>query len=175
MNIVERQQVLTDRVPALAPPLRLEPGTIATLRMRGHTRTQGLEYYAPAVVLQQHQPNGEIEVLIWDSTAGTHYNPSYSIRDLGVRGEGATREMYELQSNIGQVLFSPSAFSQVIEDVDVLLREFVQMRRQITALEAFNRQFDDANTAKVKSPAAPLDATRDKSAAAPSGAQPKKS
>jgi len=110
MNVVEPVEQ-SNKPPALEPPQQLEVGSIVTLRMRGHTRTQGLEYFAPAVVLNQHSPNGEIEVLIWDSTAGTHYNPAYPIRDLSSRGEGPERELYVVQSNIGKVLFSPDAFA----------------------------------------------------------------
>ena len=98
------------------PPRRFEPGTILTLRMRGHSRSPvaGQDYFAPAVVLDQFMPGGEISVLIWDSSAGTHYNGAYAIRELGVRGQGAEREMYELQSNVGEVLFSPEAFAAAV-------------------------------------------------------------
>src|SRR5580704_7417406 len=98
----------TATAPVLAPPVTYEPGTILTVRMRGHSRSPvpGYEYFAPAVVLEQFMPNGEISVLIWDSSAGTHYNPSYPVRELDVRGSGPERELYELQSNVGQVLFS---------------------------------------------------------------------
>src|SRR5580658_3630749 len=86
----------SNRSKALAEPRRFEPGTILTLRMRGHSRSpvSGQDYFAPAVVLDQFLPGGEISVLIWDSSAGTHYNASYAIRELGVRGSGNEREMY---------------------------------------------------------------------------------
>src|SRR5579864_1886035 len=133
MNVVEPTDQQTLR-PSLAPPPRLETGSIVTLRIRGHTRTQGLEYYAPAVVLNQFIPNGEIEVLIWDSTAGTHYNPSYAIRDLSTRGDGVEREVYEVQSNIGQVLFSPEQFQALLlgfEAMDARMLKFSLDVRQL--------------------------------------------
>src|SRR5437762_12146830 len=85
----------------LPPPQRLAVGTILTLKMRGHSRTSGQDYYAPAIVLAQHTPNGEIEVLVWDSSAGAHFNHSYPIREVGVRGDGNEREMYVAADNIG--------------------------------------------------------------------------
>src|SRR5580698_2356985 len=107
---------------SLDPPRRFEPGTILTLRMRGHSRSPvaGQDYFAPAVVLDQFMPGGEISVLIWDSSAGTHYNGSYAIRELGVRGQGSEREMYELQSNVGEVLFSPEAFAAAVASTGLL-------------------------------------------------------
>ena len=100
----------------LDPPRRFEPGTILTLRMRGHSRSPvaGQDYFAPAVVLDQFMPGGELSVLIWDSSAGTHYNASYAVRELSSRGEGNQREMYELTSNVGEVLFSPEAFASAV-------------------------------------------------------------
>jgi hypothetical protein len=112
----------TGGVKPLPEPRRFEPGTILTLRMRGHSRSpvSGQEYFAPAVVLEQFMPGGEISVLIWDSSAGTHYNASYAIRELGVRGSGNEREMYVLTDNIGDVLFSPEAFASLCRSQDSL-------------------------------------------------------
>jgi hypothetical protein len=122
--------------PSLDPPRVFEPGTILTLRMRGHTRSPNQsEYFAPAVVLEQFMPGGEISVLIWDSSAGTHYNGSYPVRDLGVRGEGGSRETYELRSNVGDVLFSPAAFANMTDGVDTLALAYSRMRERISALE----------------------------------------
>jgi hypothetical protein len=118
----------------LRPPQRLEIGSIVTLRMRGHSRTEGKEYFAPAIVLDQHQPNGEIEALVFDPTAGTHYNPSYQIRDISSRGEGATRELYEVQSNIGQVLFSPETFEQVQQAVAELQAQVLDLSQTMDKL-----------------------------------------
>lgn len=138
MNKVER--VDTDQfaaaAPALAPPQRLEQGSIVTLRMRGHQRTAGQEYFAAAVVLDQHMPNGEIEVLIWDPTAGTHYNNSYPIREVSSRGEGPEREMYEVQSNIGTILFSPEAFAQQGLRIGALLDMVETLNDRVYKLES---------------------------------------
>lgn len=113
MNVVE--QVPSQEVARTPEPTRYPVGSIVTLRMPGHTRTAGQEYYAPAVVLNQFDPDGQIEVLIWDSTAGTHYNPSFPIRELSVRGEGSEREMYESRSNVGEVLFDPEQMVHLSE------------------------------------------------------------
>jgi hypothetical protein len=125
--------------PGPEPPRRFEPGTILTLRMRGHSRSpvSGQDYFAPAVVLDQFLPGGEISVLIWDSSAGTHYNASYAIRELGVRGSGNEREMYVLTDNIGEVLFSPEAFASLCRSQDSL-REAVYVMT-----ERANRNHDD--------------------------------
>ena len=94
---VERMPGQADAKPekevyVLPEPQQLPQGSIVTLRMRGHSRTNGQEYYAPAVVLAQYANiTGDIEVLIWDSTAGTHYNAAYPVRDLSTRGDGAER------------------------------------------------------------------------------------
>ena len=117
-------------------PLRLEVGSIVTLRMRGHSRTNGQEYFAPAVVLNQHMPHGEIEVLIWDPTAGTHYNPSYAIRDVSSRGEGTDHELYEVQSNIGQVLFSPDEFGQMQKGIADLQKRSLDLEQAVAELQA---------------------------------------
>ena len=167
------------------PPRRFEPGTILTLRMRGHSRSPvaGQDYFAPAVVLDQFRPGGEISVLIWDSSAGTHYNASYAIRELGVRGEGNQREMYELQSNVGEVLFSPEAFASAVasvgqlheavcvmnergkrnhDDVVLVSNELGRVGRdhdaRLAAIEAFVNEF------KVDAKAAPHDAMKDEGA-----------
>lgn len=92
---------------SLEPPLRLLAGSIVMIKMRGHTKTNGLDYYAPAMVLNQYMPEGNIEVIVWDASAGTHYNPNYPIRELGVRGDGNEREIYEISSHVQAVLFSP--------------------------------------------------------------------
>jgi hypothetical protein len=127
---VEQMRVSADAQPTgkkieLPPPIHLEPGSIVMLRMRGHTRTAGLEYFSPGVVINQFEPHGQIEVLIWDSTAGTHYNGAYEVRELGVRGDGADREMYVVQENIQSVLFSPERFAsmaELVHDFDVRLK-----------------------------------------------------
>jgi len=135
MNAVEAVSEQNVAKP-LAPPMRLETGSIVTIKMRGHTRSPGgLEYYALAVVLNQYQNDtGDLEVLVWDSTAGTHYNPAYPVRELSSRGEGPMREVYESASNIGQVLFSPDQFRQMAFEMDTLQTEMEQKHRMITEL-----------------------------------------
>ena len=172
----------------LAPPRRFEPGTILTLRMRGHSRSPvaGQDYFAPAVVLDQFMPGGELSVLIWDSSAGTHYNASYAVRELSSRGEGNQREMYELQSNMGDVLFSPEAFAAAVasvgqlheamyvinehgkrnhDDVVLVSNELGKVGRdhdaRLAALEQFVTQFNDKPPVPVVDPS---QATKDKGA-----------
>ncbi|SRR6266478_2743127 len=159
------------------PPLALEVGSIVTLRMRGHTRTQGLEYFSPAVVLHQHSPGGELEVLIWDPTAGTHYNSNYPIRELANRDVevkvllnpadpslGVTcqtvRQQYESQSNIGQVLFSPLAFQNVLAEVDILSHELRQKHQLLKQLvDRVNRLEAYVDSTRSQKPSsAPSDA-----------------
>jgi hypothetical protein len=136
----------------LAPPQQYEVGTLLMLRMRGHSRTDGQEYFAPAVVLRQHMPNGEIEVMIWDSTAGTHYNPAYPVRDLSTRGEGAERELFEERSNVGQVLFSPVRFAEAMDLVLDMQAEVLELQRKAMSLE---RAQAERQLAKPVEPPAP--------------------
>lgn len=125
-NVSQGREAAMSKPMELPAPRRFEPGTILTLRMRGHSRSPvaGQDYFAPAVVLEQFMPQGEISVLIWDSSAGTHYNASYAIRELGARGAGAEREMYVLADNIGEVLFSPARFARLCELVDAFDEQF---------------------------------------------------
>jgi hypothetical protein len=137
MNVVERtaEENPAARRPQLPPPLHLEVGSIVTIRMRGHSRTNGQEYYAPCVVLNQYgNQTGDIEVLVWDPTAGTHYNPSYPTRELGTRGDGNEREIYEIQSNVRDVLFSPDQFRSMLNDVEmheIRLRKVESILKQL--------------------------------------------
>jgi hypothetical protein len=133
---------------SLAPPRQLEIGTILTLRMRGHSRTNGEDYYAPAVVLKQHRPNGEIEVMIWDSTAGTHYNAAYPIRDISSRGEGAGRELYE-ESNIGQVLFSPVRFAEAMDLVLDMQQEMLNLQIDVAGLKRWRAEIEARTTGQA--------------------------
>lgn len=138
VETVENQPTGHDhRAYALRPPLQLSIGCIVTLRMRGHTRTNGQEYFAPAVVLQQYDdPVGSIEALVWDYTAGTHYQASYPIRELSSRGIGPDQELYESQSNIGAVLFSPDQFAAMAQEINVLSAELLQKHRMMRDLIA---------------------------------------
>ena len=135
---------------SLAPPWQFEIGTILTLRMRGHSRTNGEDYYAPAVVLKQHQPNGEIEVMIWDSTAGTHYNAAYPIRDISSRGEGVERELHE-ESNIGQVLFSPMRFAEAVGLALDMQREILNLQIDVAGLKRWRAEIEARTTGSSNS------------------------
>jgi hypothetical protein len=107
----------------LPPPMMLAVGTIVTLKMRGHTRSPNQQdYYAPAIVLAQYFPHGEIDALVWDSSAGAHFASGYAIRELGVRGDGNEREMFEIGSNIGEILFSPEEFKQMSSSFEELVQ-----------------------------------------------------
>ena len=118
--------------PALEPPQTLETGTLVLLRMAAHSRSPNQqEYFAPAVVLAQYEPNGEIDALVWDASSGNAFVHGYAIRDLGTRDTQQGREQYVIQSNIGQVLFSPQQFSDLQEVVESLVRFEFDMRRSI--------------------------------------------
>jgi hypothetical protein len=98
--------------------------------MRGHVRTNGIDYYAPAIVLNQYEPNGELELFVWDSSSGNTYIPSYQIRDIGVWGDGHDRYMYELSSNVQDILFS--AEEQML--MRIRLDDMELQLKQMTAL-----------------------------------------
>ena len=119
------------RKSTLPPPPAFDVGSIVMLRMRGHSRTGGPDYFSPAVVLNQHSPNGEIEVLIWDSSAGTHYQSAYPVRDLSTRGAGDERELYVERENVSQTLFSPLAFAKMAEAIDELQGANIALQTQL--------------------------------------------
>ena len=110
-------------------------GTILTLRMPGHSRTNGAEYYAPAIVLSQHPVTptgggGEIEVIIFDSTSGTSYQHAYAIRDND-------------RSNVGEILFDPALQERLTNDWGMVAgilpnvqADVIDLRSRIAALEA---------------------------------------
>lgn len=168
MNVVEKPVNTVDnrpdnrpKVAPLAPPMRLETGAIVTLLMRGHSRSPGgLEYYAPAVVLNQYADDvGSLEVLVWDSSAGTHYNPSYPTRELSTRGDGGERETYESKSNIGEVLFSPEKFALMLQSMEqfdselqALAREVYSLRGVVNGLKSLNAPALMVDAAKATPP-----------------------
>lgn len=128
----------------LPPPTTLEVGTILTLRMRGHSRTGGADYFAPAVVLEQFQPRGEITCLIWDSTSGNAFQHAYPIREVasmdrlvddGNGGHVQKRIEYEAQSNIGQILFSPRQFENLATDLETLMQFVHRLTARVARLE----------------------------------------
>jgi len=95
----------------LPPPPHYPTGSIILIRRRGHSRTAGQEYFAPAIVLQQFEPDGQVEVLIFDASSGVCFDSSYNVREVSSRGEGQTREMYVSQENVQSVLFDPIEFN----------------------------------------------------------------
>jgi hypothetical protein len=119
---------------ALGPYLRLPVGSIVLIKMRGHVRTHGLDYFAPAVVLNQYDPDGQIECIVWDASAGTHYNPNYAIREVGVRGEGNERQMYEIGSNVQAVLFSPDEQSYMRLELDEMRQQIAKQNELIAEM-----------------------------------------
>jgi len=131
--------------PSLEPPPVLENGTLVTLRMGAHSRSPNQEpYFAPAVVLAQYEPHGEIDALVWDASAGNAFVHGYAIRDLGTRDTMVTdkdgnlvpgRTQYVIQSNIGQVLFSPSEFATMQDMVAMLMRRAREYGAAIHALQ----------------------------------------
>ena len=128
----------------MEPPQVLETGTLVLLRMAAHSRSPNQqEYFAPAVVLAQYEPMGEIDALVWDASAGNAFVHGYAIRDLGSRDTPNGREQYVIQSNIGQVLFSPQQFERMQQELEILSIELHQKHRamrdllaRIEALEA---------------------------------------
>ena len=153
MNKVEvddQAQVQTQAATALPGFMRLETGSLVTIRMRGHTHSPGgLEYFAPAVVLAQYNDDyGSVDCLVWDSSAGNAYVHGYHVRELGVRGEGSERGMYELQSNIGQVLFSPNEFATMIGSLQDF--ELRLMRLEVSVTKLINAHVQSATEDKSR-------------------------
>lgn len=116
---------------------RFEQGTILTVRMRGHSRTNGQEYFAPAIVLSQFEPGGELEIIIFDASSGTAYNHAFAPRDVSSRQNPATgeTEMYEVQSNIGTVLFSPGQLEDAGLMIAELGRDVAELSKRLKYLE----------------------------------------
>lgn len=134
----------------LRSPLRLALGTILTLRMRGHSRTNGQEYFAPAIVLQQFQPGGEIAAIIMDDTSGVSINPCYAIRDLTTVGDGGQRRLVELQSNIGEILFDPNQQRDLFFSVSELQGIYSRQIDTIRALESRVKMLEELLTSDPK-------------------------
>jgi len=135
--------------PSLEPPQTLETGTLILLRMAAHSRSPNQqEYFAPAVVLAQYDPKGEIDALVWDASAGNAFVHGYAIRDLGTRDTQQGREQYVLQSNIGQVLFSPAAMLDLEADVTRVMAAQLGLQREFRS--ALQNEFA-ALTARVES------------------------
>jgi len=162
----------------LVPPRKYAVGTILTLRMAGHLRSPvpGQEYWAPAVVLEQYMPNGEISALVWDASAGSHYVASYPVRDVDARpviqnglATGAT-ELYEKRSNVGDVLFAPDEFASVKDAVDTLTLAYSRLKsgveridsmdKRLVVLESFVSQFGDPSAKVAASESHATGATR---------------
>jgi TolA-binding protein len=152
--------------PWLEPPQTLETGTLVLLRMAAHSRSPNQqEYFAPAVVLAQYEPNGEIDALVWDASAGNAFVHGYAIRDLGTRDTAAGREQYVIQSNIGQVLFSPQQFDRMQQELEILSMELHQKHRAMRDLTARIESLEAAATTPAATsdaaPAASLEAKSD--------------
>ena len=142
---------IVDRaIRTLEPPQTLETGTLVLLRMAAHSRSPNQqEYFAPAVVLAQYDPNGEIDALVWDASAGNAFVHGYAIRDLGSRDTPNGREQYVIQSNIGQVLFSPQQFDRMQQELEILSVELHQKHRAMRDLTARIELLEAAATAPV--------------------------
>lgn len=126
----------------LPPPQHLPVGSIVTLRRRGHSRTNGEDYFAPAIVLAQFEPNGEIETLIFDSSSGVCFDHAYAIRDVSSRGDGQTRELYVERENIQAVLYDPVEFALSLRRshalnfaIEQLLGTVSNLSQRLTAIE----------------------------------------
>jgi hypothetical protein len=139
---------------ALKPPIHLETGAIVTLRMPGHSRTGGQEYFAPAVVLQQYYPEGQIDALVWDASAGAHFAHGFAVRDVGVRTlEAGVNEFYEIKPNIGDVLFSPEQFREMGMNVEMLT---ITERGLQTAVANLWKRVESLEARAMDKPVAPL-------------------
>ena len=158
---------IVDRaIRTLEPPQTLETGTLVLLRMAAHSRSPNQqEYFAPAVVLAQYDPNGEIDALVWDASAGNAFVHGYAIRDLGSRDTPNGREQYVIQSNIGQVLFSPQQFDRMQQELEILSVELHQKHRAMRDLLSRIEALESAATTPVAiseaAPAASLEAKPD--------------
>lgn len=144
---------------ATLPPPENLMHCIVTLRMPAHSRSPNQqEYFAPAVVLAQYEPNGEIDALVWDSSAGSAFMHGFAIRDVGIRdihtSDGTHREQYVIQSNIGAVLFAPGAFERMTQEIEVLSMELHQKHRIIRDLIARVTALESAATAPASAPVA---------------------
>jgi hypothetical protein len=150
----------------LPAPRTFEPGTIITVRRPGHSRSPvpGQDYYAPALVLEQYMPNGELACFIFDYTSGVQYSGSYQIREISARGDGAAREMYETQSNIGTVLFDPHAIDHLYDSVSLLIQRIHQVMDRLDVLEAFMNEMK----APIASEPAPVATSSEPTKAKPS-------
>lgn len=136
MNVVE----LTSEknvVPSLKLPLRLATGTLITIRMRGHTHSPGgQEYFAPAIVLCQYNDiYGSIDAICWDATSGSPFMSGYHTREVAARGEGSTREMYESQSNIGEILFAPQDFARAMQRLEQLELDILNVLQAVSKMQ----------------------------------------
>jgi hypothetical protein len=165
----EIARAIVDRaIRTLEPPQVLETGTLVLLRMAAHSRSPNQqEYFAPAVVLAQYEPNGEIDALVWDASAGNAFVHGYAIRDLGTRDAAAGREQYVIQSNIGAVLFSPAAFLNLESDVTMAISTALKVRQSQQSFDATLQEFRAklealeqivTQPASVSQPAASLEA-----------------
>jgi len=129
--------VVERAIRTLELPQTLETGTLILLRMAAHSRSPNQqEYFAPAVVLAQYEPNGEIDALVWDASAGNAFVHGYAIRDIGTRDTVNGREQYVIQSNIGAVLFSPQQFDRMQQELEILSVELHQKHRAMRDLTA---------------------------------------
>ena len=137
----------TESVYNVEPYPVLEVGTMITLRMRGHSRTDGKEYFASAIVLQQYERDGEIDAIIFDQTSGVSIVNANPIREVGARpgrAGGPMNEHYVVQSNIGAIIFNPRELSDMarelltlsirVRELEMLIADTVP--ENINALEA---------------------------------------
>lgn len=116
------------------PPRVFTTGTILTLRKAGHLRSPvpGQEYFAPGIVLEQYSPNGEIDVIVFDPSAGVHFLSAYPIRDVDARTDVHNRrEMYVKRENIGEVLFDPEQFKNITDGLDTLALSYSRLRTEV--------------------------------------------
>jgi hypothetical protein len=143
-------------VAALADHAVYEAGSIVTVRLPGHSRSpNGAEYWSTAFVLAQYEPDGQIAIMVLDPFAGMHFDPAFSVRDIGSRGDGTNeREMYEVRSNVGDVLFSPNAFDQMKERLFVLEEQVRFLRRDQSAKIADVKPVAPPLASPVSSPVA---------------------
>ena len=98
---------------------------------------------------------GEIDALVWDASAGNAFVHGYAIRDLGTRDAMVTdkdgnlvpsRAQYVIQSNIGQVLFSPQQFERMQQELEILSVELHQKHRTMRELTARIESLEAAAT-----------------------------
>jgi hypothetical protein len=127
--------VLTAPVAFSLPPVpRYEVGTILTLWMRGHSRTNGVDYYTPAMVLEQYN-DGSIDALVFDTTSGVSFSHAYRVREESVDNNQTPSVPFVSKDNVGAVLFDPCQMTDFMNDLAMLKNLIIDLQTRVLGLE----------------------------------------